>query len=463
MRALASLLLLFAVVVPAQEPAVAPKTGAADEERAARTAVLQLVSERPDQRAAGASAIERLGGREIGTDPVAARTWFHRRFGKGVDLLAGVPEPGESGGRAFLEDENATAPLRASLQSALDTRVRDLAPGAQAAVVMPDGRLIALATGVADRDAKPPPPMRVHGRLLAGSTGKTFFAALALQLVREQKLSLDQRVATWFGDEPWFTRLPNGKDVTVRHLMQHRSGLVRYEFQDAFVKALIERPDHRFSPLEELAFVPDAPARFAAGEGFEYSDTNYVLLGLVLERLTGRPNYDEIARRFLVPLALRDTVPGVGRRIPGLVQGYAGANNPFGRRDAMLVDGELPFDAGFEGAGGGFASSAADLARWAKHLYEGDVLDGVRDEALAGVPAPLGKDAMYGLGVIVDPTPLGTSWGHRGFFPGWRSDMRYFPELQVAVAVLVNTSAGPRVGPALRELAIELARLAAGR
>jgi CubicO group peptidase (beta-lactamase class C family) len=123
----------------------------------------------------------------------------------------------------------------------------------------------------------------------------------------------------------------------------------------------------------------------------------------------------------------------------------------------------LPFDPGFEGAGGGFAATAADLARWAVALYEGDVLAGVRDEALAGLPAPLGPDARYGLGVMIDATELGAAVGHSGFFPGYLCAMRYYPDVGVAVAVLVNSSATPRLSLELVSWTTKLARIASGK
>lgn len=363
--------------------------------------------------------------------------------------------------RAQEPGADAPATLRTQLEATLRDLRGDRVPGAQAAVVLADGQLLTVAVGLADRDAEIPMP--IDGRLLAGSTGKTFFAALALQLVREERLDLDARVATWLGEEAWYPRVPNAEDITVRQLMQHRSGVMRYELSREFLRALVAQPDHLFTPAEEVAFVLDKKPRFAAGEGFDYSDTNYILLGMILERITGKPCYDEIRTRFLAPLRLADTVPSVGRRIAKLVQGYAGAGNPFGGRDAMLVDGELPFDPGFEGAGGGFASTAGDLARWAKALYEGDVLAGVREQALDGLPAPLGPGTKYGLGVMIDRTALGPAWGHSGFFPGSMSAMRYYPDHNVAVAVMVNSSVDGRLGGELTSWTTDLARVATRR
>ncbi len=352
-------------------------------------------------------------------------------------------------------------PLAERLQQVLQQRLAAAAPGVQAAVVLADGTLVPFQCGFADRARTAPMP--ADGKLLAGSTGKTFFAALCCQLAAAGRLDLDAKVGTWFAEQSWFARVPNAAAVTVRQLLMHRSGIMRYEFDPRFLTELLAKPDHRFTPREELAFVLDQEPRFAAGAGFDYSDTNYVLLGLVLEQVTGEPCYGEIERRFLTPLGLEHTVPSVGRRIDGLLQGHAGDDNPFGGRDEMLADGELPFDVGFEGAGGGFATTASDLARWAKALYGGDVLAGIRDQAVAGERSTLGKDTRYGLGVIVDTTPSGPAWGHRGFFPGYTSEMRYFPELGVAVALLANSSAGRRLPRALTDTANELAKVAAGR
>jgi D-alanyl-D-alanine carboxypeptidase len=358
----------------------------------------------------------------------------------------------------------APSSLAERLQQALADRLGELAPGAQAAVVLPDDTLVPFHCGVADSTTKA--PMTDDGKLLAGSVGKTFFAALAVQLANEGKLDLDAKLSNWLTNEPWFAKLPNGGAITLRHLLQHRSGLPRYEFDPRFLEQLLAQPDHCFTPAEEIAFVLEAKPRFAPGLGFEYADTNYVLLGLVLERVTGKPCYDEIRRRFLEPLRLHATVPSVGRTIPGLLQGHAGASNPFGGCDAMLQDGRLPFDAGFEGAGGGFASNASDLARWARALWGGAVLGDRKTEVLDGKPAPLGRDTRYGLGVIITSTPNGQAFGHSGYFPGYQAEVRWYPDANVAIAVLVNGSAERRLSRALQDVAdacVGLARANATR
>lgn len=339
----------------------------------------------------------------------------------------------------------ALAPLRARLQAVVDSMHGGSGyPGISIGVAGPSGSL-GVATGFADTARRE--PLSPRHLLLQGSVGKTYAAALALQLVAEGKLDLDAPISRYLGAESWFARLPNADRIRVRHLMNHTSGLVRYEFGEAFTRALSAQPDRVWRPEELVAFIFGQPAPFVPGEGWEYSDTNYIVLGMILEKVSGRRVYDEVERRFLRPLALTGTVPSDRRRIPGLAQGYAGPGNPFGGTDAMILpDGRFAVNPQFEWTGGGMASTSEDLARWGFALYGGRVL---RPSELAsmlqGVPAPLGpQGTTYGLGVIVRPLPFGTSWGHSGFFPGYLTEMMYFPAERWAIAVQVNSSAAPR-------------------
>jgi len=231
-------------------------------------------------------------------------------------------------------------------------------PGASAAVSLPDGRVIAVTVGEADTVRHL--PMTPRALMLQGSVGKTYFAALALSLVGEGRLDLDARVSAYLGDHEWFARLPNAEGITVRHLMTHTSGIMRYEFKEAFTLDLTANPDKSWHPEELLAYVLDEGPSFPPGGGWEYSDTNYIILGMIMEEVTGEACYDLIRSRFLVPLGLRETTPSLSRQIPGLVQGYAGPGNPFGGTDAMVLpDGRFAINPQFEWAGGGFASTAA--------------------------------------------------------------------------------------------------------
>ena len=329
-------------------------------------------------------------------------------------------------------------------------------PGATLGVALANGESFGLAVGYSDRDAKI--PMKATDRMLAGSVGKTFAAATALQLVKEGKIGLDDKVAKYLGKETWFNRLPNANDITVRQLMNHTSGLVRYEFKDEFTKYLTANPMKVWTPEERLAYLFDEKPPFAAGKGWDYSYTNYIVLGMIIERVTGRAFYREADRRVISKLKLKDTIPQEGPVMKGVIQGYAGEGNPFGGKDAMIDNGKFVINPQLEWTGGGYASTAIDLARWAKMMYEGKAYDAsLLPQVLDGVAAPmLGRESKYGLGVIIRKTQAGTSYGHSGFFPGYLTDMMYFPEQKIAIAIQVNTSVGKDLGKPLGRELVEL-------
>jgi len=336
--------------------------------------------------------------------------------------------------------------LAGRLQAALDEwRASVQAPGAQLGVVTKDGQIFGLASGVSDRGTGK--AMTPDDLLLAGSTGKTFFAAVALELIESSRLDLDAPISKYLGTRPWFSRLPNATDITVRMLMTHTSGLVRYEMNPKFTADLRANPDKTWTPDEEIAYLLDATPPFAAGQGWDYSDTNYIVLGTIMEGITGRKLYDLVQERFLRRLKITHVVPSTSRRIPSLASGYAGARDPLGLPDEVVKDGVFVINPQFEWTGGGYATSARDLARWGHELYAGRAISQkMRDLMIASaVPARLGPDTQYGLGVIVRKTPAGTAWGHSGFFPGYQTELLYLPETGLTLAVQINSSA-PRPG-----------------
>jgi D-alanyl-D-alanine carboxypeptidase len=358
----------------------------------------------------------------------------------------------------------AQAAVQARLQAVVDAfHSGGSFPGVSAAVSLPDGATVTVTAGEADTVQHL--PMTADGRMLQGSVGKTYFAALAMQLVGEGRLDLEAHVSEYLGGHEWYARIPNAAAITVRHLMTHTSGVMRYEFKEAFTVDLSAQPDKHWLPQELLAYVLDEEASFAPGEGWEYSDTNFILLGVILEEITGRPCYGLIQERILGPLALVNTVPSNSRVIPGLIQGYAGPGNPFGGTDEVLLsDGRFVINPQFEWAGGGFASTPEDLARWARALYTGQAFDpNLLPMMLDGVPARLGPGSRYGLGVILTETPAGPSQGHSGFFPGYLTEMAYFPDLDIAVALQVNTSVGRALGRAPAGVLVELALAASSK
>ncbi|MES2522676.1 MAG: serine hydrolase domain-containing protein [Gemmatimonadota bacterium] len=354
----------------------------------------------------------------------------------------------------------------AAVDSALTRRLSTLAdsvraaqrwPGLSIAVVRADGATSAVTSGLADTARKI--PLRPTDKLLQGSVGKTYVAAIAMQLVAEGKLDIDAPIARYLTGAPLLDSIVGARRMTVRHLMTHSSGIVRYEFDPVVTARLRAEPFKTWTPEERLMVLFGKTPPFAPGEGWEYSDTNYIVLGMIIERVTGHPYYAELRRRLLEPLRLTATIPSDRRELPGVANGYAGPKNDLGGYDASIgADGRFAMNPQFEWTGGGVASTTLDLARWAKLMYEGHAFpDSLLPRMTTGVPSRLGGGARYGLGVILRDTPLGASWGHSGFFPGYATEMVYFPASRVAVAVQVNiTDPYPRgLVPLLQRIARE--------
>lgn len=346
------------------------------------------------------------------------------------------------------EPAAALADVKTNWQTSLDRMVEKFGlPGISVAYQLPDGKLTALTSGLADRETAA--PMTPDTLLLAGSVGKTFVAAVALGLAQEGKLSLDDKIERWLGDEPWFQDLPGSKDITVRQLMMHRSGLADHANDLRFaakVRQVIvapgSDPDFYFHPAELIDFVLKKKPRFAPGEQFAYTDTGYIVLGLVIERAGGAPYYEQLQKRFLDPLGLVHTVPANRRDIAGIASGYLAPKNVFGLPEKTTKEGKLAFNPANEWTGGGLASTPSDLARWGAALYGGSALPGAYlDELVAAAGPDKDKDHFYGLGVFVDRTDLGLKYGHGGWFPGYLTQLAYYPDYGVAIAVQTNTDA----------------------
>lgn len=347
---------------------------------------------------------------------------------------------------------------RASVRRVLaDFRSASGFPGAIAGVCYADAASFGAAVGYSDREAET--PIRETDLMHGGSAGKTLFAALALQLVGEGRLSLDDKISKYLGKEPWFAGLPNAGTITVRMLLNHTSGMPGYG--DSFMRALVDSPTKERSPLDAVKSILGAKPVHAAGAAFSYSDINYQVLAFVVEHVTGTSAYDEIGRRILKPLGLMRIVPADRPAIPGLIPGYAGAKNPFGG-DKMVVNGQLRFDPRFEWGGGGFVTNPRDLARWIADFCEGRAFSPkLLPEVLTTVDAPeLGKGARSGLGVEVEQTPLGEAYGHGGYFPGYFTQVRWYPGKRIAVALQINTSDDSLVKRSLKDMLDDLARAA---
>jgi D-alanyl-D-alanine carboxypeptidase len=319
-------------------------------------------------------------------------------------------------------------------------------PGATAAFILPDGTVKIVATGLADVEAGV--PMTERSRMLAASIGKTFVGATVAALAEEGALDLDDPVSKYLGDRPWFFRLPGHNEITLRQLLTHSSGIANHVDTEDFRRAFAETSranGNSLSPEELVTFVLDRPPLFRPGSGWAYSDTGYILIGLVIEKVTGHAYYEELTRRFLEPMRLGMTAPSDRRELPGLAAGYTAPDNRFGLPlKTTIHPGVMAWDPGIEWTGGGIVSNPRDLVVWAKALYEGCAIKAnYLEELLQSVEIGGHSGVRYGIAVTIrENGPLGKSYGHSGWIPGYCSSLRYYTGHRVAVAFQINTDIG---------------------
>lgn len=320
-------------------------------------------------------------------------------------------------------------------------------PGVTAAIVLDDGRSVSVAVGASDRETRT--PMTPETSMLAASIGKTFVAAIIVTLSDQELIDLDAPLSTYLSDETWFERLPNGERITIRHLLTHTSGLPDHVKDADFAAAFTRQHGSEtppFSPAELIGFVLDDPALFEPGEGWSYTDTGFVLLGLVIEKVTGNAWSSEVERRFLKPLGLERTRASNRKDLTGLAAGYLADDNPYGLPNKTIgADARMVWNPAIEDAGGGFASTSLDLARWGDALYRGRAISrAALEEMLDGVLiSPDDPDRLYGAGVSIETRgELGPVYGHAGWIPGYVSSLRHYPELGATIALQINTDVG---------------------
>ncbi|SHH33328.1 serine hydrolase domain-containing protein [Marivita hallyeonensis] len=345
-------------------------------------------------------------------------------------------------------------------------------PGATAAVALPDGKIVTAATGVADMEANR--PMAPDTPMLAASIGKSFVAATLLSLESDRVLSRKDLVSEHLGGFDWFGRLPNHATVTVGDLMRHGAGLPDHVHLESFqieMAARLVTGAAALTPEEAIAFILDAEPLFDAGSGGAYTDTGYLLLGLVIEQASGRSYYDIVTERFLDQLGLADTRPSNQRTLHGLAVGYVAEDNLFNLPPRTIdAQGTLLWDPSMEWTGGGLVSTSGDLAAWGQALFTGAAMESpYLDRLLDAIPvSPDAPGILYGAGVaIYADTPRGPVYGHGGWIPGYVSSLRHYANHDVTVAFQINTDVGivddstdlvPALEAALADLAIELAR-----
>lgn len=324
----------------------------------------------------------------------------------------------------------------ARFQALLDAAVADGLPGVSLSITGAGIDFLG-AAGVADLvSGEPLTPVHT---LYAASLGKTFTATVALQLCEEGLLDLDSPIDRWLARD-LAVRLPFSETITLRHLLSHTAGLVDYlNDRKAWRSAFVRDPHRRWSHGDVVRYIVREPLLFEPGSDFHYSNSNYILAGLLIEQVTGRPLGELVRERITGPLKLEHTFNGAA------AAGGQGRAHGYVWRHGRIID-TYPWYSHYGLADSGMNSTPADLARFIASLFNDDLLLGEAAVAQLLRPSMLGHPPSdYGLGIYVQRNPwgMGRTWyAHDGIDPGYQADMMYLPELDLAIAIAANASMG---------------------
>ncbi len=331
--------------------------------------------------------------------------------------------------------------MQSSFQQVLDeTRAAQGFPGVQAGVWMPDGEWIG-TSGTAGAGQSTPITPADHTRI--GSITKTFTVTALLQLAEKGSLSLDDPIGKYVPG------MPNGDTATLGNLATMTSGIPSYTFNETFTDSYFANPAQVWQPQQLVDVVKGQPANFAPGTKFEYSNTNTVLLGMVIEQVTGKPVEEVFSTQIFTPLGLSSTsFPATS---PDLPTPYLSGITEQGQPDGQTAD-ATNWNPSWAFTAGEMISALDDLRVWSKALATGEgILNPqtaqLRLDSLQPTVEPNTAERSYGMGF----GQINGWIGHTGELPGYNTAVYYNPKLQTSIVVMVNsdipTSSGENPAP----------------
>lgn len=288
------------------------------------------------------------------------------------------------------------------------------------------------ASGTSERDGHDAVDPTATFRI--ASITKVFVAVVALQLVEEGRLNLDEPLSAY---RP---ALPYGQ-VTIRQLLNHTSGIPDYSQTPNLGQELLADRDRRWSSTEVIALIENNKPQFPAGTDYQYSNTGYVLLAEVISAVTGTTWAQQVRDRILDPLHLDSTfIPGMEPVSVRPLAGYFDTDND-GDEENVETDGTWLALETSEGPAGAMVSNAKDLLSFGDALFHGQLLQPRSLEAMVAEGQFHPRNSNYGLGLeILRPDYQTTIWGHGGYLPGFKSVLWYVPSRDAVIVVLTNTS-----------------------
>lgn len=337
--------------------------------------------------------------------------WFALIFASSMVFAVHLPIQGQTS-------------LQQQIQAIADVAVAEGVPGISLAVITPDEGLIAVYAGFANQENKTPVTENTLGRIASAS--KPWLAVAILKLVEDSKITLDDQISQYIGAENT-EKIANAQQVTIAQLLTHTSGIPDY-YDDSFGTNAPDKIDYTID--EALAYIYGAPAEFAPGTQHDYSNSNSLLLGKVVESVTGE-SYAKAIRNWVInPLQLKNTHVEVFETVPSkIARGYS---------DGDKIEGDRVQGAGLPD--GGLVSTGSDMALFMRAVFGEKKVLRAESVALMVTPMAEAEESAIGLHIFLEQTPNGLRYAHTGGIDGYSSHEMYYPAVDIAFAYWVNTS-----------------------
>lgn len=337
-------------------------------------------------------------------------------------------------------DSSAINPKNQNYQRLLNDIVQSGVPGIMMSINTPQHGLWLGASGKADLAGNI--DMRPCNISRFGSIVKTFTAVTIMLLKEEGKLRLDDKITQYLPAEI-LKNIENSDKATIRQMLQHSSGIFNYiqdlKFQTASLNNLVKV----WQPDELLSYARNRDAYFEPGEDVRYSNTGYILLGMIIEKVEGKPFYNVFNEKLFTPLQLNKTSFAATNPIPeGLVRGYVDFYSNLNVINSTEYSG---WD--YYTADGGLISTPYDITRFLESLMKGKILTSESLREMLNWETPKEPDTEffkihYGLGIFKIETIYGDAYLHSGDAIGYSASMVYFPAQKTTIVWAVNGNYG---------------------
>jgi D-alanyl-D-alanine carboxypeptidase len=319
----------------------------------------------------------------------------------------------------------------AKIESAVEAVMKkEKIPGAIVGVWQKGQKPFEHAFGIRDKKTRAPMTTGLYMRI--GSETKTFTGTAVLQLARERKVGLDDPISNYIAG------VPNGQNITIRELGEMRSGLLSYTATEQWVLQFVSHPYLQWKPEELLPFSFSKPALFAPGGKFNYSNTNTVLLGLLVEKLSGESLHTYVTKHILKPLGMTHSLFPTGAEFPSPhAQGYT--KQTLNGKETTATN----WNPSWGWAAGAVISDLHDLRIWARSVATGTLVGkAAQIQRERFIPAEGLEPAEYGFALF----DINGWIGHNGSLPGYQSVTVYSPRLKTTMVILLNSDETPASG-----------------